>query len=193
MGRCTQQSREKHLAALPLWDCVRGGPRNAALTISAAPWLPREQTFKSSPKWKRPQRFSLRPSWLRGHATSGTCSCAVARRKDWALMGPEPHFRELEPPERVAAADRAPSTSSVSARIAPFPCFAPVEDPEHQNGAAIGTGTGGRTCPRGPGTGVRGVPRGLLCQRPRSCGSGRRICHRPGRVIRLPRIMKGKG
>jgi hypothetical protein len=25
----------------------------------------------------------------------------------------------------------------VSARIAPFPCFAPVEDPEHQNGAAI--------------------------------------------------------
>ena len=25
----------------------------------------------------------------------------------------------------------------MSARIAPFPCFAPVEDPEHQNGAAI--------------------------------------------------------
>jgi hypothetical protein len=37
----------------------------------------------------------------------------------------------------VAAADRAPSTSSVSARIAPLPCFAPVKDPEHQNGAAI--------------------------------------------------------
>jgi hypothetical protein len=49
----------------------------------------------------------------------------------------EPHFRELEPAERVAAADRAPSTSRVSARIAPLPCFAPVEDPEHQNGAAI--------------------------------------------------------
>jgi hypothetical protein len=25
------------------------------------------------------------------------------------------------------------------------------------------------------------------------CGSGRRSCHRPGRVIRLPRIMKGQG
>ena len=25
----------------------------------------------------------------------------------------------------------------MSARIAPFPCFAPVEDSEHQNGAAI--------------------------------------------------------
>ena len=62
-------------------------------------------------------------------------------------MSGEPHFRELEPPERVAAADRAPSTSSVSARIAPFPCFAPVEDPEHQNGAAHRTGTGGRTAP----------------------------------------------
>ena len=49
----------------------------------------------------------------------------------------DPNVRQLEPPERVAAADRAPSTSSVSARIAPFPCFAPVEDPEHQNGAAI--------------------------------------------------------
>ena len=49
----------------------------------------------------------------------------------------EPHFRELEPAERVAAADRAPSTSRVSARIARLPCFAPVEDPEHQNGAAI--------------------------------------------------------
>src|SRR5262245_19958456 len=46
---------------------------------------------------------------------------------------------------------------------------------------------------RPPGTGVRGVPRGLLCQRPRSCGSGRWICHRPGRVIRLPWTMKGKG
>jgi hypothetical protein len=30
----------------------------------------------------------------------------------------EPHFRELEPAERVAAADRAPSTSSVSERSA---------------------------------------------------------------------------
>src|SRR3954465_15250406 len=52
-----------------------------------------------------------------------------------ASEGVEPHFRELEPAQRVAAADRAPSTSSVSARIAPFRCFAPVEDPEHQNGA----------------------------------------------------------
>ena len=25
----------------------------------------------------------------------------------------------------------------MSARIAPFPCFAPVEDPVHQNGVAI--------------------------------------------------------
>ena len=25
----------------------------------------------------------------------------------------------------------------MSARIAPFPCFAPVEDPEHQNGPVI--------------------------------------------------------
>ena len=32
--------------------------------------------------------------------------------------GSEPHFRELEPAERVAAADRAPSTSSVSERSA---------------------------------------------------------------------------
>ena len=54
-----------------------------------------------------------------------------------ASEGVEPHFRELEPAERVAAADGAPSTSGVSARIAPFLCFAPVEDPEHQNGAAI--------------------------------------------------------
>ena len=66
-------------------------------------------------------------------------NCGEAAANVSVLQGEagEPHFRELEPAERVAAAARAPSTSSVSARIAPFPRFAAEEDPEHQNGAAI--------------------------------------------------------
>ena len=69
-----------------------------------------------------------------GWHTNGTHRLCRRRRsresrEDSLGICGDPNFRQLEPPERVAAADRAPSTSSVSARIAPFPCFAPVEDP----------------------------------------------------------------
>ena len=46
-------------------------------------------------------------------------------------------MRELEPAGQVDAADRRPSTSGVSTWSAPSPCFAAVEDPEHQDGAVI--------------------------------------------------------
>jgi hypothetical protein len=67
----------------------------------------------------------------------GPSLCGCSRRSTYAAApadslrmrsragSGDPKFRQLEPAERVAAADRAPSTSSVSARIAPFPCLRP--------------------------------------------------------------------